>query len=464
MADFRMASLQTLSCVVGASCALLLTTGCELNNTAPTTVATTTITALQGSVHGGQQAVGGATVTAYAVSNSGYGTASRVLGSTTTNSSGGFSLSAYNNCVANDLVYLVATGGNPGVSGTQNNSALAMMTGLGACSNIDNTTKVTINELTTIGTVWPLAPFMKDAAHVGTSATNPLGLTNAFNTIYLKMYDIASGVTPSYYLNFNAVFPVAEYNTLADILASCINTVDTTSPAGQSAICQSIFAAGAVNGVAPTNTIQLALNLALHPTIGLSLYAQGTPTAPYQPTLGTATAPTSWTIAIQYSFNSLDPTPNIPRGIAVDPTGYIYSAGAGQNSDSSHTNSLLEISPLTGSMIETHYTGNTIENQPSALAIDTAGDIWATDSANDSLIEDGLNAPTGGGGILTGNAMSGPNAVAIDASGYIWLTNAGNSSVSAFAPTFASSGSAATALGNFTSGIAAPVAILINPK
>jgi streptogramin lyase len=297
---------------------------------------------------------------------------------------------------------------------------------------------------------------MKDAAHIGTSATNALGMTNAMNTITLKMVYPPTGVAPSPFLNASAIFPINEFNTLADILAACINTVDTTSPVGQSSICQSILSGATVNSVTPTNTLAAALNLAQNPTIGLSLFSQGTPTAPYQPTLGTTSAPTSWTLAINYNFNSLDTTPNVPKGIAIDPTGYVYSVGAG-NSGGTHYNSLLEVSPDTGTIIETHYTGNTIENQPSALAIDTAGDIWTTDSANNSIIETGPNAPFGGGGIHTGNNMSAPNAIAIDAAGNLWVTNSGNSSVSEF-------NSAGTAIGNFTSGITSPVAIAISPK
>jgi hypothetical protein len=329
------------------------------------------------------------------------------------------------------------------------------MAGLGACGSFTATTNVTINELTTVASVWPLAPFMANATHVGTSATNAIGLTNAFNSIYLKMANQSTGQVPSPFLNANAVFPTNEVNTLADILAACVNTVDTAGPT-QSSTCQMLFAAAAVGGVAPTNTIQLALNLAKNPTLGLSLFTQGTPSAPFQPTLGTTTAPTSWTIAISYTFTSLDPTPNTPKGIAIDPGGYVYSVGAG-NSNGTNYNTLQEVSPLTGSVIETHYTGNTIENQPSALAIDTLGNIWTTDSANNSLIESGPTAPAGGGGIHTGNNMSAPSAVAIDAAGNVWVTNKGNNSVSEF-------NSAGTAVGNFTSGIASPVAIAVDPK
>jgi hypothetical protein len=431
-----------------------LMTGCA-NTVTSTETATVALGALQGAVHGGQQPVVGATVTAYATGATGYGSAPRVLGSTTTGPGGSFSLTAYATCLPSDFVYLVATGGNPGVAGTQNNSALALMTGLGPCANANQV--VNINEISTVGSVWALAPFMTSATHVGTSATNAQGLSNAFNTISYKMVNLSTGAAPSAYLNSIAtVFPTAEVNTLADILAACVNTVDAAGPT-QSTTCQSIFSAAAVGGVAPTNTIQLALNLAKNPTLGLSLFSQGTAGAPFQPTLGNTSAPTSWTIAIGYNFSALDPAPNVPKGIAIDPTGYVYSVGAG-NSNGTNYNSLQEISPLDSFVSETHYTGTTIENQPSALAIDTAGDIWTTDSANNSIIETGPNAPFGGGGIHANvNGLSAPNAIAIDAAGNLWVTNAGNHSVSEFT-------SSGATIDNFTSGITAPVAIAIDPK
>ena len=459
MTKSRNPSARYLATVFSAALGLTLSalmTGCA-TTTPASQGSPVVLSGLHGAVHGGQQPVNGATVTAYAAGTTGYGSAARVLATTTSGPTGLFSLNAAATCTTNDQVYLVATGGNPGVSGTQNNSALALMAAVGLCGNFSSTTSVAINELTTVGAVWPLAPFMTSATNVGTSATNAIGLTNAFNTIYLKMVYQSTGVVPSPFLNANAVFPLTEVNTLADILAACVNTVDTAGPT-QSSICQSIFAAAAVGGVAPTNTIQLALNLAKNPTLGLSLFSQGSSGAPFQPTLGTATAPTSWTIAINYNFNGLDTTPNTPKGIAIDPGGYVYAVGAGVNPDSSHTNSLLEVSPLTGSMIETHYTGNTIENQPSALAIDTAGDIWTTDSANNSIIETGPNSPAGGGGVHTAvNGLNAPNAIAIDAAGNLWVTNAGNNSVSEFTSTGAS-------VGNFTSGITAPVAIAVSPN
>ena len=42
---------------------------------------------------------------------------------------------------------------------------------------------------------------MTSATHVGTSATNTVGLTNAFNSINLKLVNLNTGQAPSLFLN-----------------------------------------------------------------------------------------------------------------------------------------------------------------------------------------------------------------------------------------------------------------------
>ncbi len=69
-------------------------------------------------------------------------------------------------------VYLVAKGGNPGLSGTVNNSSLAMMTALGSCGSIVAGAAVVINEVTTVASVAALSAFYSTGGNVGTSATN----------------------------------------------------------------------------------------------------------------------------------------------------------------------------------------------------------------------------------------------------------------------------------------------------
>ena len=130
----------------------------------------------QGVVHGGQQPVSGATVQLYAVGTSGDGSAATALLSPaiTTDANGGFGISGLYTCPsASALVYLVATGGNPGLGGSANNAALALMAALGPCGNLTNSTFIVVNELTTVAAVYALAPYMASATAIGRAAAMP---------------------------------------------------------------------------------------------------------------------------------------------------------------------------------------------------------------------------------------------------------------------------------------------------
>src|SRR5258707_1590171 len=101
---------------------------------------------LSGSVHAGQIAVSGASVQLYAAGSSGYGSPASSLLSTSvkTDASGKFTLD-YTCPSFSALVYLVATGGNPGLSAGTNNAALAMMTALGSCGSLSSLVTASIN-------------------------------------------------------------------------------------------------------------------------------------------------------------------------------------------------------------------------------------------------------------------------------------------------------------------------------
>jgi hypothetical protein len=90
----------------------------------------------QGVVDGGQQPVSGATIQLYAVGTTGDGSAATALLSpaVTTDVNGGFALTGLFMCPSSSsLVYVVATGGNPGLGGSVNNANLALMAALVAC-------------------------------------------------------------------------------------------------------------------------------------------------------------------------------------------------------------------------------------------------------------------------------------------------------------------------------------------
>ena len=73
---------------------------------------------LRGRVHGGQQAVSGSTIQLYAAGATGYGSSATALLSTTvtTDALGNFTITHDYTCpTASTQVYIVSTGGNPGL-------------------------------------------------------------------------------------------------------------------------------------------------------------------------------------------------------------------------------------------------------------------------------------------------------------------------------------------------------------
>src|SRR5206468_8722791 len=124
---------------------------------------------ITGNVHGGQQPVAFSTVQLYTVGTTGDGSAAApLLAQTVTSDAGGnFSITGLYSCTGATLVYLTATGGQPGPGITNPN--LAMMTALGPCSSLTPSTFIQINEVTTVAAVSALAPFMTGYSAVGSN-------------------------------------------------------------------------------------------------------------------------------------------------------------------------------------------------------------------------------------------------------------------------------------------------------
>ena len=213
-----------------------------------------------------------------------------------TDANGGFNISTLYTCPSSSAqVYLTATQGNPGLTSGTNNAALAMMVALGSCGNLSASTHVTINEVTTVAAVWSLAQFMTAYDHVGASATNSVGIANSFaiaGVLASTDNGFSPGAAPA-----TSTIPTSELNSLADVLASCINTAGGT--AGDGSACGKLFSyTTPIGGTAPTDTIGAALNIALQPGVNVSsIFGLVTSSGPFQPTL-TAT-PNDWTVALK---------------------------------------------------------------------------------------------------------------------------------------------------------------------
>ena len=364
---------------------------------------------LQGTVHGGQQGVFGSVIQLYEVGATGYGSTALPLiaATTTTNAGGFFSITGQYTCPSpTTQVYIVATGGDPGV-GTSN-PALVMMAGLGNCGDLTSSTFIYIDEVTTAASVYALAPFMTGGATaVGSSSTNALGIANAFTTIK-SLVNTANGTAPGT-LPAGATAPTSEINTLADIIAPCVNSngIDGT--------CSGLFAVAHTVGLvpaAPTNTLDTLLSIAQNPGYNASLlFNQATGTPPFTPVL--ATAPNDWTLPITYTGGGL----STPFFVAIDSAGGVWTTNNGNSSISKFDNFGNAISGIFG------FTGGGLNN-PRGIAIDGSGNAWVSDYNNPGAMSelDNNGNPLSGSG-FTGGGLHNPNSVAVDGSGNIWTVS-----------------------------------------
>ena len=411
------------------ACVPLLTaaalSGCGVNQfpgTASTgssvSITVAPVASIQGHVESGSSPVAGVTVQLYAAGASGYGSAYpyangvSLLGANavSTDSSGNFKLTGMYTCPSTaTLVYLVGTHGSV-IAGQPANPNLGMLAALGPCGNLTNMTSITVNELTTVASVWALAPFMKGIANVGTSATNQVGLANAFAAVN-KLVDTRTAVIPGPVLPSGATLPVAEINTLADILETCIDSAGGS--AGDGSACGTLFALTKnTSGVAPTDTLTAALNIAQNPVqnvTALNLLPNGK--ASYQPTLGNI-PPAAWTLAIRYTAAN---TLSAPAGIAADQSGSVWITNKASSTITRLDNSGAVLSGTLG------YAGGQVGE--GTIAIDASGNAWAAANTPGAVLR---ITPSGAASTFTGGGLTNTTSIAIDGQGQIWAAGTGN--------------------------------------
>jgi phosphatidylserine/phosphatidylglycerophosphate/cardiolipin synthase-like enzyme len=306
-------------------------------------------------VMGGQQAVTGNLIQLYAVGTTGDSSAATALIHTTVTTSdgtgqpnsnanagnsgnglpaGSFTIGGDYTCPsASSEVYLVGTGGNPGMAQGTNNSQLSLMAALGPCGSLSSSTYVVMNELTTIGAVASLANFMSSYSTVGSGSGDAAQLQTAFLAAN-EYTNLPYGTAPGPVLPVGASAPSTAIQTLGDIVATCINS--TGGAAGSNTACGQLFSLATISGSpAPTDTVGAILNILKQPTVNApQLFDLGFGTSPpFEPTL--PGAPGSWALPVttQYTYtlyafpesdNSVTPLYNFINGAqhTIDMTMY----------------------------------------------------------------------------------------------------------------------------------------------
>lgn len=278
----------------------------------------------------GTTPISNSTIQLYAVGTTADGSAATPLftGTVTTNATGNFTLPTFTCPTPGSLVYITATGGNPGLVAGTDNTAITLMSALGACSAVTSATPIVINELTTVASIFALQPFMTSPIAIGSSSTDAALLATDFATVN-ELVDVTKGTTPGPALPANESVTVAMLNTLADALAACDATAGGV--AGDSSACGNLFTAAtppiqgasaspeikslglraftharaANNSVSPevtnpppTNTASATLNIAGNPENNVpAVSAVASPTGPYQPLV--PSVPPAWNVILE---------------------------------------------------------------------------------------------------------------------------------------------------------------------
>jgi len=213
--------------------------GCAGVSSSPVTTTTTASTlpgsSLVGKVMGGQQPIWDATIQLYQVGTAGDGSTAATLGSsTTTNPSGGFTITGDYTCPgSNPQVYLLATGGNPGLQSGTNNTAINLIAALGPCSSLSSTTFINLNEVTTVAAVAALAPYMTSPTSIGSGTSDASALAAAF-TLASQYASTATGASPGTSIPAGDAVPSTLINSLAGIVSACVNSIGGSAGDGSS--------------------------------------------------------------------------------------------------------------------------------------------------------------------------------------------------------------------------------------
>jgi hypothetical protein len=396
----------------------LLLTGCATGRILPPS--NQSGTSLRGHVHGGQQPVAGAHVYLFAANTTGYAGPGIAPSSSnasisllqyvdtgnsddtgvfvTTDDAGNFDISGDYTCTPNSQVYLYAHGGNPGAGTNSAAGFLALVGNCPAAGNFSSVPFVEVNEVSTVAAAFAFSAFASDPIHVSTNGSSQAltGIANAFANAS-NLVDLGTGVALTTTPAGNGTVPQSTINTLANILASCVNSADQTAPT--------------VSG-------------SPHP---LSARPHGLPYSDPCVNLGLAV-----------SGNDLDQFSGYTYDTA---TAAIFIAHAPQP----NTYALWELPPSSAPFfpiledrpndfsLSIVFTGGGIDI-PVTVALDSAGNLWIADLNNTLDALNNLGAPLSGSP-FTDSSISYPKDLAIDTSNNIWMSNIDNTSVSRFSNT-----------------------------
>src|SRR5262249_35003322 len=171
---------------------------------------------IEGHVQAGGGPLANSTVTLWSASAG----EPRQLSQAQTNNDGRFELGSQEMLGADVILYVVAKGGEAAVNaGAGDNSAAALLAVLGNMPP----PKVVINEMTTVASVWTHAQFLNGAAIKGHALGLKIAAGNVPNFVDLQTGGWGDAIQDP--LNSGQTPTMANFATLADVLAGCVTRV-----------------------------------------------------------------------------------------------------------------------------------------------------------------------------------------------------------------------------------------------
>jgi hypothetical protein len=354
----------------------------------------------------------GASVQLYAAGTTGNGSAGTLVVSQplTSSTNGTFILPTFTCPSSTSVLYVIATGGATGTATGASNPEAVLGAVLGNCSAVSATASFTIDEATTVALAYAMSPFLTLGGKIGSSSTNTSGIALAAATA-ANLVNIGTGAAPGADFPSTGTAPTAKLNALANALNACI-----TGGAASTA-CMQLFAATSQGGTAPTNTLDAMINLAKQPgTNASTLYTLSGGSKAYTPAL--SSAPADWMLYATYAGGGM----NDPSALSIDSKGNVWvSSYFNVASAFSNTGEPISATGYTDPDLSACYGG----------AVNASDNFWETS-------EGGAVTPfstSGSLGSFGGGGLNFPLAVAFSSGGVGWVVDYGDSSVSIFSAT-----------------------------
>lgn len=456
---------------------LALVSACGLSGCGTDVAGGDPVTALEGfrihgNVHGGVYPIQNATIRLMETQSNGYGGAAKQLLQTTSDNNGYFTFPDVGwSCDSNQFAYITVTSGHTATNSPNYN--VAQVGVIGNCGTVlankteIDAVEVFVSELSTIAAAYSLRGFITiDSTNASTgqqiinisAPTNnnaltgkctttcvAAGLAHGFqNAVNLVNSVSFNGVLPNGQANAtpptngNGFVPQAEVDTLGNILQSCVDSGGGTATSpytlGTSRCGDLFYWATPPGGTAPTNTLQVAMNMAQYPANNVVNLFNLQPRATFfQPTM--SSAPNDLTLSVFYftqTFGANTGNLVVPVGLALDANDNVYTLAASGTGSSNTQTAVLGMSSNGGVLFAGPVSTTLLS--PTNIATDTNGNIWFT---NDSTGSTGgvYKASSANGTVSTGTLLASASGLALDKNNnvYVSLDSTSANSVQVFA-------------------------------